>query len=269
MMKMMMAVMCLALVGSATATTCDTSSITTCITNALTAIASSGSCANYQTYYNCYSACGSSSTLCTALNTYIGTVSAYVGNCTLTNPCTGTSAVTTTVQSQKVDLTLPSGTTFANAVKTTYECGYWNTIGTKAGAGSTAYCTGITSTGCTTTNATANVSAVTTCTGATNAYVTGLSSVTSSYSSSRRGAGVTFGGRTLSSLITAANLATASGFSATEFTTALQAAYSTAGISYTAPTGITVGTATQTASAGTIAPVFGLAAAALFAVINY
>merc|ERR1712046_94837 len=171
------------------------------------------------------------------------------------------------VQSQKVDLTLPSGTTYAGSVKSTYECGYWNTIGTKASS-SSSYCT-IAGVGCSTTNATANVSAVTTCTSTANTYITGLSSVGSSYSSSRRGAGVTFSGSTLSSLITAAALSTASGFSASDFTTALEAAYSSAGISYTAPTGITVGTATQTASAGTIAPVFGLAAAALFAVINY
>jgi len=264
----MKAILILALVGSAAATTCDTSSIATCITNALAAIATSSSCANYQTYYNCYSACGSSSAFCTALNTYIGTVS--VANCTLTNPCTGTSAVTTTVQSQKIDMTL-SG--YTGAMKSTYECGYWNTISTKAGVSN--YCSGITGTGCTTTNATTTngttTPASTSCTGTTNTYVTGLSTVTSTYSSSRRGAGVTFGGRTLSSLITAAALGTASSFSSAEFLTALSNAYSAAGITYTAPTVGTIGGATQVpySSAGTIAPVFGLAAAALFAVINY
>jgi len=271
MMKMMMAVMCLALVGSATATTCDATSIATCIASATSAIATSASCANYQTYYNCYSACGSSSALCTVLNTYIATsvVQTATANCTtLTNPCTGTSAVTTTVQSQKIDMTL-SG--YTGAMKSTYECGYWNTISTKNGVSN--YCSGITTTGCTTaeSNTTGTPTNVTTCTGATNTYVTGLSTVTSSYSSSRRGAGVTFGGRTLSSLITAAALSTASGFTSAQFLTALSAAYSSAGITYTAPTVGTIGSATQVpySSAGTIAPVFGLAAAALFAVINY
>jgi len=278
MMKMMMAVMCLALVGSATATTCDATSIASCQTSAASGLTS---CSGYQTYINCWGSCGVNSTFCAsggAVDTWVASVNAALsalgGGCTLTNPCTSstptpTPAVTTTVQSQKVDLTLPSGTTFDGATKTTYECGYWNTISTKAGASN--YCSGITGTGCTTTNSTTNgtTTSTTTCTGTTNTYVTGLSSVGSSYSSSRRGAGVTFTGNTLSSLISAAALATASGFSATEFTNALAAAFSAAGITYTAPTGISVGTATQTASAGTIAPVFGLAAAALFAVINY
>merc|ERR1719198_732816 len=272
-MKMMMAVMCLALVGSATATTCDATSIASCQTSAASGLTS---CAGYQTYINCWGSCGVNSTYCAtggAVDIWVASVNAAIsalgGGCTISNPCTSstptpTPAVTTTVQSQKIDMTL-SG--YTGAMKSTYECGYWNTIGTKASS-STSYCT-IAGVGCSTTNATANVSAVTTCTSTTNTYITGLSSVGSSYSSSRRGAGVTFSGSTLSSLITAAALSTASGFTSTEFLTALSAAYSSAGITYTAPTVGTIGTATQTASAGTIAPVFGLAAAALFAVINY
>merc|ERR1719446_647431 len=271
----MMAVMCLALVGSATATTCDATSITSCVTAAASGLTN---CAGYQTYINCYSSCGVNSTYCAtggAVDIWVASVNAAIsalgGGCTLTNPCTSstpTPAVTTTVQSQKIDMTL-SG--YTGAMKSTYECGYWNTISGKAGASN--YCT-IAGVGCSvTTNATTvngtTTPAVTTCTSTTNTYVTGLSSVGSSYSSSRRGAGVTFAGTTLSSLITAAALSTASCFSASDFTTALSNAYAAAGITYTAPTVGTINPATQTASAGTIAPVFGLAAAALFAVINY
>merc|ERR1719231_87617 len=269
-----MAVMCLALVGSATATTCDATSIASC----QSAITISASCDVYQSYINCWGSCGVNSTYCAtggAVDIWVASVNAALSplGCTLTNPCTSstptpTPAVTTATQSQKIDMTL-SG--YTGAMKSTYECGYWNTIGTKASS-SSSYCT-IAGVGCSvTTNATTvngtTTPAVTTCTSTTNTYLTGLSSVGSSYSSSRRGAGVTFSGAVLSTLLSSTALSSASQFTSTEFLTALSAAYSSAGIPYTAPTVGTIGTATQS-SAGTIAPVFGLAAAALFAVINY
>merc|ERR1719446_1357300 len=102
--------MCLALVGSATATTCDATSITSCVTAAASGIT--------------YCATGG------AVDIWVASVNAAIsalgGGCTLTNPCTSstptpTPAVTTTVQSQKIDMTL-SG--YTGAMKSTYECGY-------------------------------------------------------------------------------------------------------------------------------------------------
>merc|ERR1719263_2184868 len=99
----------LALVGSAAATTCDTSSISTCITNAASGLSS---CAGYQTYFNCYSSCGSNSTYCTTFNTWYTSVQTAFNalGCSITNPCsstpTPTPAVTTATQSQKIDMTL-------------------------------------------------------------------------------------------------------------------------------------------------------------------
>jgi len=196
--------------------------------------------------------------------------------------------VTSKTTSQTVDFgTGITATSYTGVQKSNFECGYFNALGqsvTGYTTNSTAYCTQGTPTGCTTTPGTTSVvngtnvttAATTTCTGVTNTYITGLSSVSSSFSSTRRANKVSFVGAILSTLLTEAQITQAGTTLANNvatLTAAINAAYANGG--QTVPTFTVVagsiGAVTQqtTSSAGTVAPFFGMALAMLFAVLNY
>jgi len=253
-------------------------------TNAATTGASLGDiCSAFQAHIDCYS---TSSCLTTAnCNTISNNINTSPYSCSWNNPCSATT--TTKVTSQTVDFgTGITSTSYTGVQKSNFECGYFNALGQSVtgytAANSTAYCTS-TATGCTTTPGTTSLvngtsvttAATTTCSSVTNTYVTGLHSVSSSFSSSRRANKVSFVGSVLSTLLTEAQITQAGTTLAANvatLTTAINAAYANGG--QTVPTFTVVagsiGAVTQTASsAGTVAPFFGMALAMLFAVLNY
>merc|ERR1711998_555795 len=271
-------VLLLASIAVSTATTCTTAAIATC-QGAITV----GTCATYQTYVNCYSSCASNSAECAVLNAYIPTINTILNTlgCTITNPCSTTPTPTPAVTTSRASQTVSFGTTvtqasYTGAEKTTFECGYFNALGQSVAgytSNTTAMCT-LTGTGCTTTttNATFVNGTQTASASSTNTYKTGLSSVGSSFSSTRRANKVTFVGNLLSTLATTAQI-TAAGTSLAgnlgRLTAAISAAYTASGATPKTLTVSSIAAITQTSSAGVVAPVFGMAAAMLFAVIAY